>query len=72
MSDEKKTSPDAVGGEPLAVVNCCASGHQYEILRKDYYKPGGNDGFPTSYDQTKSYSTLYCKKCGVVIEVKSN
>lgn len=45
--------------------------HNYQIAKRDYYKPTGEIGvlgIPT-YKQDVSYSMLYCTKCGETKEI---
>lgn len=44
--------------------------HNFQIAKKDFYKPdGGQNMFGPTYDQTKTYSTLFCTKCGTTKEI---
>ena len=47
--------------------------HNFQIARKDYYKPdGGENILGITYDQTKTFSTLFCTKCGKTKEISTN
>lgn len=44
--------------------------HNFQIARRDYYKPdGGQNTFGRTYDQSRTYSTLFCTKCGETKEI---
>jgi len=48
--------------------------HNYQIARKDYYKPTGQIGALglMTYKQDKTYSMLYCTKCADTKEIISS
>lgn len=54
--------------------DCTAGVHEFHILKANYYKPTGQIGAlgTATYEQTVTYSTLYCRKCGETREVRSN
>jgi len=56
------------------VSDCTAGVHEFHILKANYYKPTGQIGAlgTATYEQTVTYSTLYCRKCGETREVRSN
>ena len=44
--------------------------HNFQIAKRDYYKPdGGQNAFGKTYDQSRTYSTLFCTKCGETKEI---
>lgn len=46
--------------------------HDYTVLSRNYYKYSGERGpWGPQYDQTVSYSTLFCARCGDTKEVVS-
>jgi len=51
--------------------SCRETGHEYHIVRANYYKMNGQTtglGTP-AYDHTITYSMLYCRKCGDTKEI---
>lgn len=49
---------------------CATTDHGFLILSRDFFKQD-SFGKLDSFDQQVSYSTLFCAKCGKVIEVVS-
>lgn len=51
---------------------CEEEGHQYTIASKDYYKLLDKSfGSLGPYDQSVSYATLFCERCGETKEIVS-
>jgi len=56
-----------------ASIESCKEEHNFEIAKKDFYKLSGELGpaGPT-YKQDETFSTLYCRKCGITKEIKTS
>ncbi len=49
--------------------------HEFRVLKRDFFKlkePRENGVFWPIYDQTKTFSTLFCPKCGQTKEVQTS
>lgn len=51
---------------------CGKRDHSFTVMRADYFKESGrSNALGPIYDQSASYSMLYCTKCGDTKEVVS-
>lgn len=66
--------------------NDCSGEHDFIVIKEDFCKPGKKKPSlsdreyyleygttpPNLLDQTKTYSTLYCRKCGITKEIQTS
>lgn len=68
MIDAELTEAKRGQNEPPVKAATCE--HNFQIAKRDYYKPdGGQNAFGRTYDQSRTYSTLFCTKCGETKEI---